>query len=70
MLDMIETFKTSFFGKNLTSNTGLGKQDTHYIPLTNKTFGTSGIAPTDLHSEKMQQASQAKNRIKSQERQD
>ena len=58
MLVMTETFRMSSFGRSRISNIGLGRQDTHYILLTNNTYGTSGSATTDLFSVQMLKLSQ------------
>ena len=53
MLGMTRISRTSLCGRSLTSYIGPGKRATHSMPLTNKTSGIIGIAPTDPCSEKI-----------------
>ena len=62
MLAMIKTFKTFFFGRSLIKDIWPGKQDTHYIPLVNKTFGTTGIDHIDPCLVMKQQSSRVRSR--------
>ena len=53
MLALTKNLKMSLIGKNNTKLIWPGKQATNFISLTNKSYGTSGIAPTDLGSDLM-----------------